>query len=484
MARIHFLLAVFALAETTVQALPDACQLIQDAVSNSSDVHYPGSDNYTRDVYHWSEASMQPSLCSVEPGTTEDVGKILQILGSTQTRFAVKAGGHAANPGFSDTDGVQIALTRFSQIEYDASSQIVAVGAGLLWDEVYDALEPYGVNVVGGRVPGVGVAGFALGGGYSWLTNEHGLTLDTIVELELVEPSGKVSSITRQSDPDLFFALKGTQNNFGIVTKIVLQTYPQGQVWGGLITYSGDQVDGVNAALIRFSQEVTDPKAALVVTYVFVAGQMTVDALTFYNAATPPAGLFDDFLNIPSTGNDANQKSFRDLIASFSASGDRPNNRTTFHTVPMMEHSAAVLDAFVNESMFWGTHLSQDAPDAFIAYGVEPFLSNVFSHNAESTAYPPSRQVALFPDILEFGWSSEASDDLFFESIRQSAAHLTNVAADNGQAAVRDASPYPNYALYDVPVERIFGNNLKRLREIKARVDPHDVMALTGGFRL
>ncbi len=120
---------------------------------------------------------------------------------------------------------MQIALTRFSQIKYDASSQTVAVGAGLLWDEVYDALEPYGVNVVGGRVPGVGVAGFSLGGGrylmfglwdnvlthrtgYSWLTNEHGLTLDTIVELELVEPSGRVSSITQHSDPDLFFALK------------------------------------------------------------------------------------------------------------------------------------------------------------------------------------------------------------------------------------------------------------------------------------
>ncbi|KAF8915498.1 hypothetical protein CPB85DRAFT_1172110, partial [Mucidula mucida] len=49
---------------------------------------------------------------------------------------------------------------------------------------------------------------------------------------------------------------------------------------------------------------------------------------------------------------------------------------------------------------------------------------------------------------------------------------------------VRDASLYPNYALYDVPVERIFGNNLKRLRDIKARVDPRDVMALTGGFKL
>ncbi len=128
--------------------------------------------------------------------------------------------------------------------------------------------------------------------------------------------------------------------------------------------------------------------------------------------------------------------------------------------------------------------LSQDSPDAVVAYSIELFLSNVFSHNTAPTAYPPSRQVALFPDILEFSWSSKESDGLFFESIRQSAAHLTNVAVANGQAGVRDASLYPNYALYDVPVERIFGNNLKRLRDIKARVDPRDVMALTGGFKL
>lgn len=59
------------------------------------------------------------------------------------------------------------------------------------------------------------------------------------------------------------------------MTKIVLQTYPQGQVWGGSISYSADQVAAVNTALIRFSQEVADPKAALVVSYVFVAGQVS-----------------------------------------------------------------------------------------------------------------------------------------------------------------------------------------------------------------
>ena len=77
----------------------------------------------------------------------------------------VKGGGHATNPGFSSTVGVQIAMSRFSEVVYDSTTQTVMIGAGLTWDEVYAALEPHGVNVVGGRVPGVGVAGFTLGGG-------------------------------------------------------------------------------------------------------------------------------------------------------------------------------------------------------------------------------------------------------------------------------------------------------------------------------
>ena len=77
----------------------------------------------------------------------------------------VKGGGHASNPGFSSTTGVQIAMYRFSTVNYHPSSQTVDVGSGLVWDDVYTALEPFGVNVVGGRVTGVGVAGFTLGGG-------------------------------------------------------------------------------------------------------------------------------------------------------------------------------------------------------------------------------------------------------------------------------------------------------------------------------
>lgn len=133
------------------------------------------------------------------------------------------------NAGWSSSTGVQIAMTRFSQVTYDDVTQTAEVGAGLVWDDVYAVLEPYNVNVVGGRVPGIGVAGFTLGGGklrlsmshrfpmvikrynltgYSWKTNQYGLTLDTVQAFELVLPNGTVTSITSPSHSDLFFGLK------------------------------------------------------------------------------------------------------------------------------------------------------------------------------------------------------------------------------------------------------------------------------------
>lgn len=122
-------------------------------------------------------------------------------------------------------------MYRFANVTYDPTTQTATIGAGLLWDDVYAALEPYGVNVAGGRVSGIGVAGFTLGGGrlagpcmpnsrkfdgqshgrnavgYSWHANEYGLTIDMVDAFELVLPNGTVTNVTA-SQPDLFFALK------------------------------------------------------------------------------------------------------------------------------------------------------------------------------------------------------------------------------------------------------------------------------------
>jgi FAD/FMN-containing dehydrogenase len=85
----------------------------------------------------------------------------------------VKGGGHATNPGFSSTRGVQIAMSRFNETKVNFKSGTVEVGAGLTWDQVYAVLETTGINVIGGRVPGVGVAGLTLGGGKCLPSSEN-----------------------------------------------------------------------------------------------------------------------------------------------------------------------------------------------------------------------------------------------------------------------------------------------------------------------
>jgi FAD/FMN-containing dehydrogenase len=69
-------------------------------------------------------------------------------------------------------------------------------------------LEPHGVSVVGARVTGIGVAGFILGGGYSWKTNQYGLAIDTVQAFELVLPDGNITTVTPTSNVDLFFGLR------------------------------------------------------------------------------------------------------------------------------------------------------------------------------------------------------------------------------------------------------------------------------------
>ncbi|GLB42526.1 putative oxygen-dependent FAD-linked oxidoreductase family protein [Lyophyllum shimeji] len=462
--------------------LDPICTRIDNATSSATSVHYPGDLRYDNDISHWASSSTQLAKCSVRPGTATDVGIILGIVGSTGTPFAVKGGGHASNPGFSSTPGVLIAMSRFSEVTYDAASQTAVVGAGLIWDDVYAALAPHNVNVVGGRVTGVGVAGFTLGGGYSWLTNQRGLTIDTVTAFELVKPSGEVVNVTQNSDPELFFGLKGGMNNFGVVTRFTLQTFPQGQVWGGLITYTFPHLPDVAAATANFAASVTDLKASIITTYNFLLGQPGVSQLLFYDGPSPPSGIFDDFLAIPHLTMDVSARDFLSLVKS-SPANSTYGQRGIFNSVSLTQYTPTILDAILNETVFWGSHLSFDT-GVFISYDVEPFLPSLFSHGAaSSSAYPPARGTGLLPLNIYYAWSLELSDDKFHEAARQSAARIKDLAIAEGQDIV-DAAVYPNYAIYDTPLVGLYGGNVPALQALKARVDPQNVMNLAGGFRL
>ncbi|KAG9308224.1 FAD dependent oxidoreductase [Chiua virens] len=460
--------------------LSDTCQEIASSISSASNVYDKMSAKYLEDISHFASSSTQFAECSFEPGTPEDVGIALRILGRARTPFAVKGGGHATNPGFSSTEGVQIAMTRFSKIVYHSKAGIVSVGAGLTWDDVYEALERYGVNVAGGRISGVGVAGYTLGGGYSWHTNQYGLTIDTALAFELVTPNGTVIDVTEASSPDLFFALKGGMNNYGIVTRFTFKTFPQTQVWGGLISYSEDVLDQFITATTNFAANNTDPKAGIIALYHARGSQFGGSLDIFYDAPTPPAGIFDEFLAIPSFRRDVSTRSFLPFLKSLIPVSHN-SLRLVFHSISLAKYPASFIQSIINETHYWRQNLPDDVYD--ISYDVQPFLPSLFSHSTTPTAYPPSRTQGLFPLNIHFIWNQRENDQAVYDAARVTARTLQAHAVEDGSGVVPPVV-YPNYAMFGTPVTNFYGDNLPRLQMIKGAVDPDDVMGLAGGFKI
>jgi len=477
------LLAFQAIGVSCSLQLLATCNQIAAAISSASSVHLPGDLLYVKDISHWASSSSETSACSVEPGSVEDVSTIIQILGSTRTPFAVKGGGHSSNPGFSSTPGVQIAMYKFSEVVYHPENGTADIGTGLVWDDVYSVLQPHNVSVVGGRVTGVGVAGFTLGGGYSWFSNQYGLTIDTVQAFELVLPNGTFVRTTEEDYPDLFFGLKGGLNNFGIVTKISLSTIPVGQVWGGLITYTADQIPAVVNATSVFSTQNQDLKAQIITTFNTIVTAPGVSLLVFYDGPTPPSGIFDTFLSIPHFTSDVSTRSFTSLVAASPANATS-GTRAVFSSIGVLELTPSLVAQVANQSKYWGANLATLLDTGlFISVDVEPFHPSYFSHS-KGGAYPHSPSLPLLPLFVYFAWALPTSDPYFLAAIKESTRVLLDQAAAEGQNVIGDNQiVYSNYALPDTPLSELFGGNVDRLKSIKQTYDPQNVMGLAGGFK-
>ncbi|TDL26277.1 FAD-binding domain-containing protein [Rickenella mellea] len=492
---LHTLSIVFAVLwlSTTVRvsgspspltAAQTACKLLNATLPGL--VSFPGSQQFSADISHWRIESAQNSTCSVEPATPKDVSSILKIVGRSDIRapFAVKGGGHAYNTGFSSTLGVQISMAKFNEIHFDASSNTVTLGTGLIWDEVYNKLNPMGVTVAGGRVMGVGNAGLSLGGGYSWKTDQVGLTIDNIVSHDIVLPSGEMTHVTNQSNPDLFFALRGGLNNFGIVTAITYIAQPQTQIFGGSIVYT-QNISDLNKAVEKFDLTNTDPKAQLIATYSSFATQLIADVNLFYDGPTPPPGLFDAFLTIPSVSNDAKTSTFDNFIARTSTDLGIGPVRQALHVVPIVKYTVPILEEMMAQVTSIGNTLSAQFNGSIVAVliSAEPF-TNPFAHSRGGAyPHPPSRQVTPAAPIVAIQASAgAAAEPVILQAVKDLSRNVQARAIKEGQSKSDDLL-YPNYALSDTPLELMYGSNVARLRSIAKKVDPQNVMGLTGGFK-
>lgn len=165
----------------------------------------------------------------------------------------------------------------------------------------------------------MGVGGLLLGGGLSFLSAQEGLAADTIVSWETVMANGSIINIEVASQPDLAQAMRGSGNQFGIVTKYTMKPHHIGDVYGGMCFYDSSQDGKLYAALHNFAANgAQDPKAAIILSQLVALGGLKTSILfTFYDGPTPPAtGPFADLLKIPGLGCAPKTRSYADLVCS------------------------------------------------------------------------------------------------------------------------------------------------------------------------
>lgn len=152
-------------------------------------------------------------------------------------RIAIRGGGHNG-PGLASVDdGLVIDLSDIKGVRVDPVARTARVGAGCTQGDVDHATHAFGLAVPAGIISTTGIAGLTLSGGHGYLSRKYGLTIDNLLEADVVLADGSFVVASKDSNPDLFWALRGGGGNFGVVTSFVFQLHKVSTVFAGPIAW-------------------------------------------------------------------------------------------------------------------------------------------------------------------------------------------------------------------------------------------------------
>ena len=181
-----------------------------------------------------------------------DVIACVNFARDNKLPLAIRGGGHNG-PGLgSCDDGLVIDLSMMKSVRVDQAAKTVRAEGGCTSGDVDHATHAFGLAVPFGIVSTTGIAGLTLGGGTGYLTRQHGLTIDNLLEADVVLADGRVVTASKSQHPELFWAICGGGGNFGVVTSFLFQAHPVSTVFAGPIFWDAQHAKAIMRAYRDF----------------------------------------------------------------------------------------------------------------------------------------------------------------------------------------------------------------------------------------
>lgn len=202
-------------------------------------VHLPGDAGYDRHRRPLHPAIDPRPAVVVEANGPADVRAAVRTARELDLPLAVQATGHGTH--VPADGGVLLRTSTMATVLVDPDRRIARVGPGTRWESVLAAAAPFGLAPLSGSSPSVGVTGYTLGGGVGWLSRRHGFAADSVVRAKVVTAYGRLVTASADSNPDLFWALRGGGANFGVVTALEFRLHPVERVYAGAAYFAADR---------------------------------------------------------------------------------------------------------------------------------------------------------------------------------------------------------------------------------------------------
>ena len=210
-------------------------QTLSDLSGVTGQIIRPGDANYdkARTVF-LGGVDRRPAVI-IRVANNNDVSRVIALARDTGMALAVRSGGHSGAAHGVVDDGIVLDLADMRALKVDAERRTASAETGLTAAEFSKAADEHGLAVGFGDTGSVGIGGITLGGGVGYLVRKYGLTIDDLLAADVVTADGQLRHVDAESEPDLFWAIRGGGGNFGVATRFQYRLHPVGAIVGGIM---------------------------------------------------------------------------------------------------------------------------------------------------------------------------------------------------------------------------------------------------------